>query len=136
MLSHCLIILAPGWPPPKSLKSRPSCEIKGHITKGQFGSVFNHIYCSCISGSLFSCLLVAERIMRVPTEKTAKTSSTCGSSKQTDTSTCRSPPAVLILRDGFNLCLVCHSPYYILYGVSVLHTLQSNSWKDTENKKE
>lgn len=33
--------------------SCPSCEIKGHITKGQFGSVFNHIYCSCITGSLF-----------------------------------------------------------------------------------
>lgn len=46
--------------------SCPSCEIKGHITKGQFGSMFNHIYCCCITGSLFSLLLAAERITRMP----------------------------------------------------------------------
>lgn len=45
--------------------SCPSCEIQDHITKGQFGSVFNHIYCYCITGCLFSLLLVAERLMRM-----------------------------------------------------------------------
>lgn len=45
------------WPPPKSSKSLvPSCEIKGSITEGQFGCALNHIYCSCITGSLFQPL--------------------------------------------------------------------------------
>lgn len=52
--------------------SCPSCKIKGHITKGQFGSAFNHIYCSCITGSLFSLLFAPERIMGMPTKKNNK----------------------------------------------------------------
>lgn len=49
--------------------SCPSCEIQDHITKGQFGSVFNHIYCYCITGCLFSLLLGAERVMRMDDNK-------------------------------------------------------------------
>lgn len=48
--------------------SCPSCEIKGYITKGQFGSVFNHIYCICITCSLFWPVLAAERITRMPSK--------------------------------------------------------------------
>lgn len=43
----------------------PSLEIKGHITKGQFGSMLNHIYSGSISGPLVSLLPTAERIMRI-----------------------------------------------------------------------
>lgn len=50
----------------------PSCEIKDHITKGQFGSIFNHIYCSCISVSLFLSLLAPETIMRMATKERNK----------------------------------------------------------------
>ena len=50
----------------------PSCEIKGHITKGQFGTIFNHIYCSCITVSLFSALFAAETIMRMTTKENSK----------------------------------------------------------------
>ena len=49
--------------------SCPSCQIKSHITKDQFGCMFNCIYCSCIIGSLFLPLLAAERIKWKPTKK-------------------------------------------------------------------
>lgn len=53
----------------------PSCEIKCHITKGQSGFMFYHIYCSCIS-TLFLPLLTAEKIMRLSTKKNNKTFTT------------------------------------------------------------
>lgn len=92
--------------------SCPSCEIKGHITKGQFGSVLNHIYCSSITGSLFSSQLAAERIMTMPTKENNKNFllllKTVNHLMPQLVAHNQVPSIVLILNDGFNLC---HSPY-------------------------
>lgn len=108
----------------------PSCEIKGHITKGQFGSVLNHIYCSSITGSLFSPRLAAETIMRMPAvEKTTKTSTFF---EQSDASTCRSPPSSIY---RVNLDLWLQSLPCVSFSLISCVALEA-AVKEKENKKE
>ena len=95
--------------------SCPSCEIKGHITKGQFGSMFNHIYCCCITGSLFSLLLLAaEGITRMLMEENNK-SFYFGIHPTPLLAAHQVPSVMLILNDGCSLFLVWLSPRYVSY---------------------
>lgn len=102
--------------------SCPSCEIQDHITKGQFGSVFNHIYCYCITGCLFSLLL--ERVMRMDdNRKFFYSGSSQASDAQTALIVCCSPP--IYIYHNYLWCL--NHSIYILGTNNLLCICEGNS---------
>ena len=77
--------------------------------------MFNHIYCCCITGSLFSLLLAAERITRMPMEENKNFFLW----NPSDASTCCSPPSSIChVNLEWRLFLVWLSPRYVWYSSS------------------